>query len=143
MSAANNSKSSLFLRISNSFARQTFLAYIGARLEQVEPGRVEISCQSGENLLQQHGLLHAGVTTTLADVACGYAALTCMPEDSEVLSVELKINFMRPATAKKVIATGQVLKAGKTLVIAEAAVTGEDGTLIAKMLSTMITAKGF
>lgn len=142
MSAMDNHENSLFSRISNSFGRQTFLSLIDAKLESVARGRVEVSCESSRDLLQQHGLLHAGVTTTLADVACGYAALTCMPEGAEVLSVEFKVNFMRPATAKKIVAVGQVLKAGKTLVVAEATVTGEDGTLIAKMMSTMITIKG-
>lgn len=132
----------LYDRIQKSFERQTFLSLIGAKLERVESGKTVVSCQRRKDLLQQQGLLHGGIVTTLADVACGYAALTCMPQDSEVLTVEFKINLMRPATASKIIATGQVLKAGKTLVTVESVVTGGDGTLIAKMLATMIVAKG-
>lgn len=132
----------LFNRVAHSFEKQNFLTLIGAKLESVVPQKVTISCESKTSLHQQQGLLHGGIITSLADVACGYAALTTMPESAEVLTVELKINLMRPAAAKRVIATGQVLKAGRTLVVAEATVTGDDGTLIAKMLSTMIAVKG-
>lgn len=131
----------LYDSVRKSFENQAFLTLIGAKLEHVEPGTVTVSCRSRPDLLQQQGLLHGGVITALADVACGYAALTCMPEGPEVLTVELKINLMRPATAPNIIAAGQVLKAGKTLVIAESTVSSEDGTFIAKMLSTMIAAK--
>lgn len=131
----------LYERIRISFEKQSFLALLGAELERVEVGSVSITCENRADLRQQQAFLHGGVITTLADVACGYAALACMPEDSEVLSVELKINFLRPAVAKKVTARGQVLKAGKTLVIAEASVADETGNAIAKMMSTMISVK--
>lgn len=130
--------SALYERVRRSFYQQSFLALIGATLESVQPGNVVVACQARDDLLQQQGLLHAGVVTTLADVACGYAALTCMPEESDVLSVELKINLLRPALAPKIVAAGQVLKAGKTLVVTEAAVTDEHGTLLAKVISTMM-----
>lgn len=127
----------LYERVSKSFEKQSFLSLIGAKIEHVEKGKVTISCESKDTLLQQQGLLHGGVITTLADVAGGYAALTTMPENAEVLTVELKINLMRPAIANKVIAIGEVIKAGKTLAIVEATVTDEDNKLLAKMMSTM------
>jgi len=130
----------LYNRINKSFNKQNFLSLIGAELEHVEEGKVIISCKHKDTLTQQHGLIHGGVVTSLADVACGYAALTTMPDDSEVLTVEFKINLLRPAISSKFIATGQVLKTGKTLVIAEATVTDEVGkNVIAKMLATMFT----
>lgn len=132
----------LYERIHKSFSKQSFLTLIGAKIESVEKGKVIFSCESKETLLQQQGLLHGGVVTALADVAGGYAALTTMPEDSEVLTVELKINLMRPATSKKIIAVGEVIKAGKTLVIVESTVTGADGKIIAKMISTMFATGG-
>lgn len=133
----------LYERISKSFEKQSFLSLIGANIEHVEKGKVAISCESKDTLLQQQGLLHGGVITTLADVAGGYAALTTMPDNFEVLTVELKINLIRPAVANKVIATGEVLKAGKTLVIVESTVTDEDNKVVAKMISTMFaTSKG-
>lgn len=126
-------------RIQASFDQQAFLALMGAQLEQVSPGRAIISCRHKNTLTQQQGLLHGGVLTSLADVACGYAALTAMPEDAEVLTVEFKINFIRPAQTSQIMAIGEVIKAGKTLVIAESAVSDADsGKIIAKMLATMI-----
>lgn len=70
---------------------------VGAVLESVEPGTVTITCGFDERLTQQHGLLHGGLMAALADVACGYAALSMLPEDREVLTVEFKINFLKPA----------------------------------------------
>lgn len=126
-------------RIKSSFDKQAFLALIGAELELVEKGKVLISCRRKDTLTQQQGFLHGGVVTTLADVSCGYAALTVMPDDAEVLTVEFKINIMRPASSEKIIATGTVIKAGRTLVIAESAVTDGSGeNVIAKMLATMV-----
>lgn len=134
-----NENERLFHRINNSFSKQGFLTLIGAELDHVEDGKVIVSCRHKDTLTQQHGLLHGGVIASLADVACGYAALTTMPEDHEVLSVEFKINFVRPASSSKLLATGQVMKTGRTLIIAEATVTDEgDASIIAKMLATMI-----
>jgi len=126
-------------RIKDSFDKQGFMTLLGIQLETAERGKVVLSCCRGEHLTQQHGLLHAGVVSTLADVACGYTALTMMPPEYEVLSVEFKINFLRPVTAEKIIATGHVVKAGRSLVITEAEVCeAGTGKTVAKMLATMI-----
>lgn len=126
-------------RVRNSFQRQNFLTLLGAELETAEPGRVVISCRRREDLTQQQGLLHGGVVTTIADVTCGYTALTMMPEDQEVLTVEFKINLLRPVFSQCIRAVGTVARAGKRLVITEAEVQDADsGTVLAKMLATMI-----
>ena len=126
-------------RIDASFSKQAFLALIGAELEHVGKGKVVISCNHKDTLTQQQGFLHGGVVTSLADVSCGYAALTMMPDDAEVLTVEFKINLVRAANTNKLIATGEVIKAGRTLVVAESSVTDSSGeNIIAKMLATMI-----
>jgi uncharacterized protein (TIGR00369 family) len=131
-------------RIQESFDKQSFLTLIGARLEEAEPGRVAISCRRREDLCQQQGLLHGGVTTSIADVTCGYTALTVMPEEMEVLTVEFKINILRPVLSDRIVATGEVVKAGRRLVITEATVRdAESGAAVAKMMATMIpTPKG-
>jgi len=130
----------LYDRIKESFDRQTFLQLIGAKLESVEPGKVVISCERRKDLSQQHGFIHAGVVSSIADVACGYAAMS-MKSEGDVLAVEYKINLIRPAATDKVTATATVIKAGRTLTIAEASVTGTDGKLIAKMQSTVMSGK--
>lgn len=129
----------LWQRIWSSFDRQRFLALLGARLESVEPGRVCVSCRRRLELTQQQGLLHGGVITAVADVACGYAALTTVPEGREILTAELKINLLRPVTGEHITATGTVIKSGRTLVVAEAEVIDTDsGKLAAKALATIV-----
>ena len=128
--------------IKQSFARQTIMGLIGAELGRVEPGVVEITLPYRADLAQQHGYLHAGIVTTIADSACGYAAYSLMPPDSGVLSVEFKVNLLRPAKGQTFIAVAEVVKSGKTLTVVRADVFGvtQDGQreLIATMLGTMI-----
>lgn len=129
-------------KIKNSFDKQKFMRYIGARIVSIKHGELEIECEFHENLTQQHGYIHAGVLTTLIDVACGYAALTTMPEDMEVLSVEFKNTFIRPAKAEKIIAVGKVIKSGKRLTFCEGTVyDGKKEAEFAKMTATMICVK--
>ena len=131
--------SPLYQRVKDSFDKQGFLKLIGARLESVEKGSVVLSCAKRDDLLQQQGLVHAGVVTTIGDVACGYTALTMMPEGYEVLSVEFKVNMLRPPLAEKMVATGHVIKAGRKLIITESEVVdAATGKMIAKMTATMI-----
>src|SRR5262245_22303884 len=112
--------------IKQSFAKQTIMRLIGAELTRVEPGVIEITLAYRPDLTQQHGYLHAGIVTTIADTACGYAAYTLMPPDSEVLSVEFKVNLLRPAKGEKFLAISEVVKAGKTLTVVRGDVFGLD-----------------
>ncbi len=128
-------------RVRQSFARQHVMQLIGATLGRVEAGAVNIVLPFREDLTQQNGYIHAGIITTVADSACGYAAYTLMPADSEVLSVEFKVNLLRPAGGEIFVAEGRVLKAGKTLTVTRCDVygrTGEEAKLVATMLATMI-----
>jgi uncharacterized protein (TIGR00369 family) len=128
-------------RIRSSATNQAFLQLIGAQLTKVAPGEVHFEVPFRDDLTQQHGFVHAGVVTTIADVACGYAAYTLMPEDSEVLSVEFKLNLLRPAAGKKFIARARVIKPGKTLTVTQAdvfALTDDGERQVATMLATMI-----
>ena len=110
--------------IKQSFAKQTIMALIGAELSRVDPGVIEITLPYRADLAQQHGYLHAGIVTTIADSACGYAAYSLMPPNSEVLSVEFKVNLLRPAKGEKFLAVAEVVKAGKTLTVVRADVFG-------------------
>src|SRR5262245_42969793 len=98
--------------VRQSFARQTFLSTIGAALTRVAEGEVEIELPWRADLMQQSGSLHAGVVSAIADTACGYAALTKMPEGSEVLSVEFKVNLLAPATGSRFVARARVVRSG-------------------------------
>jgi uncharacterized protein (TIGR00369 family) len=120
-----------------SFARQPIMNLMGARLTLVEPGVVEITLPYRADLAQQHGYLHAGVVTTIADSACGYAAYTLMPAGSEVLSVEFKVNLLRPAQGETFIARAEVIKAGRTLTVVRADVVGIAGNADRELVATM------
>ena len=128
--------------IKQSFVKQTIMGLIGAELNRVEPGVIEITLPYRADLAQQHGYLHAGIVTTIADSACGYAAYSLMPPNSEVLSVEFKVNLLRPAKGQEFLASAEVVKSGKTLTVVRADVFGidEEGKreLVATMLGTMI-----
>ena len=128
--------------IKQSFSKQTIMGLIGAQLTRVEPGIIEITLPYRPDLAQQHGYLHAGIVTTIADSACGYAAYSLMPPESEVLSVEFKVNLLRPARGETFRAVAEVIKAGKTLTVVRADVFGMDHEdqreLIATMLGPMI-----
>jgi uncharacterized protein (TIGR00369 family) len=126
-------------RVRASFAKQIFMATLGATLTRVEPGAVDIALASHERLTQQHGFLHAGVLATIADSACGYAALSLMAPGFAVLSVEFKINMLAPAAGAAFVATGRVIRAGRTLTVCsgEVRADGSDNPLAA-MQATMI-----
>ena len=110
-------------RVRDSFDRQTIMGLIGARLGKVVPGEVEIELPFRPDLCQQHGFFHAGVTSTIADSAAGYAGYSLFPADSSVLTVEFKINLLAPADGELLRAVGRVVKPGRTLTITEAEVS--------------------
>ena len=127
--------------VSANFAQQSIMKLIGASLTLFEPGVVEITLPFRQDLTQQNGYLHAGIVTTIADSACGYAAFTLMPEGSGVLSVEFKVNLLRPAKGENFLARAEVIKAGRTLTVVRAdvfALTEDKRTLVATMQGTMM-----
>ena len=128
-------------RIRSSFAQQGVMKTIGAHLAQVSPGEVHIELPWSKAITQQHGFVHAGILSTIADNACGYAAYTLMPAGSEVLGVENKINFLAPAKGERFVAIGKVIKAGRTLAVCSGEVWATDNgekTLVAVMQTTMM-----
>ena len=129
-------------RVRASFARQTVMQTLGARLTAVTPGEVEIVLPFRDDLTQQHGFLHAGVVTTIVDSACGYAALSLMPVDTAVLTIEFKVNFVAPAAGEQMHARGRVTRPGRTVTVCAGDVFAlRDGQerLVATMLATMMT----
>lgn len=129
-------------RVRESFSRQRVMATLGAELVRIDPGRVEIRLPVRDELTQQHGFVHAGVISTIADSACGYAAYTLMPPDAAVLSVEYKINLLAPARGEHLLAKARVDRAGRTVSTCSAevfAVENDTERLVAVMLGTMMT----
>ena len=126
-------------RIRESFDRQGLMRTLGAVLESVESGIVTITCGFDERLTQQHGLFHGGVVASLVDVACGYAALSVMPAEQEVLTVEFTVHFLKPAKTDRLVAVGRVIQAGRTLTVCEGSVFDATRTrVLARMTATMM-----
>lgn len=128
-------------RIRASFDRQMVMQTIGASLSHIQAGEVRIELPFRPALTQQHGYLHAGIVGLIVDSACGYAAYTLMPADSEVLSVEYKINFLSPAQGQTFLAVGRVVKPGRKLSVCAGDVWAHNAgkaKLVATMQSTMI-----
>jgi uncharacterized protein (TIGR00369 family) len=123
------------------FHQQPVMATFGAALTSIAPGAVEITLPFRADLTQQNGFIHAGVLTTLADNACGCAAYSLMPVGDAILTVEYKVNFVRPAAGERLVARGRVIRPGRTVTACAAdvfAITGDQETLVATMLATMI-----
>ncbi len=131
-------------RVRESFERQTIMGLLGATLDTVEPGCVSVLLPARDDLCQQDGFFHAGVSATIADSAAGYAALTLFDAQTDVLSTEFKVNLLAPAAGDRLRATATVLKPGRTLTVVEADVHAEQGetrTLCVRFVGTMIAVK--
>jgi uncharacterized protein (TIGR00369 family) len=106
-------------RVRESFARQGAMQLIGATLGRIEPGLVTVELAYRADLTQQHGYFHGGLTSAIADTAGGYAGLSLVPADSTVLTAEYKISLIAPGEGERLVATGRVKKAGRTLTVCE------------------------
>ena len=128
-------------RVEREFAAQGFMNTLRAELETIEPGRVTVAVAHDTGLSQQNGYLHGGVVGALLDNASGFAAMTLLPVDNIVLTVEYKANFLRPAEGDRFLSTGEVVKAGRTLMVCEAKVVAaaRPEARIATALATMIS----
>ena len=104
-------------RVRDSLKRQGMMATLGVELTAIERGRVEMALRYDERFTQQHGFMHAGAVASVRDSACGYAAYSVMPPDAEVLTVTYTINLLAPAAGQRFAVTGQVVRAGRTLVV--------------------------
>lgn len=109
-------------RVRASFALQHAMDLIRASLPLVELGCTEIHVPHWEGIEQQHGFVHGGVVGMIADSAAGYAAMSVVPEDASVLTVEYKMNLLAPADGEKLIARGKVVRPGRTLIVTQAEV---------------------
>ena len=120
--------SQLFQRIEASFLRQGLMQHLGARLVAVSPGVCEVALPHAACVTQQQGGFHGGAMGALADIAGGYAALTQLPDDLEVVTVEYKVNFLASFTSGELRAVGRVAKAGKRIIVTTAEVTHVDAS---------------
>jgi uncharacterized protein (TIGR00369 family) len=128
-------------KVRASFARQTFMRFIGARIAALAPGRCAVEVPFRPDLCQDSGFIHGGIVTAIAANAAGYAAFSLMPANSSVLGIEYKINLDEPVPGERFVATGTVLRAGRTLSVVESEVRAEAGgnsSAVARLLATMM-----
>ena len=132
-------------RVRASFRLQQAMSLIGAEMALVEPGYVEIHLPHKAEITQQHGFIHGGVVGMIADSAAGYAANTLTPADTSVLTVEYKMNLVAPADGQRLVARGEVVRPGRTLIVTQAEVFAvKDGQeiLCALMQQTIMVMHG-
>ena len=128
-------------KVRESFSRQPAMSELGATLNRVRPGLVEIALPYQEELTQQHGFIHAGIVATILDTACGYAAFSLMPSDASVLTVEFKINLLAPAVGDSLVATAEVIRPGQTITVCKGtvmAIRSDGDELVAAMQATIM-----
>ena len=132
-------------RILASFNKQSVMHLVRASIPVIEHGRTEIHLPHWEGVEQQHGFVHGGVVGMIADSSAGYAAMTMVPASASVLTVEYKMNLVAPADGEKLIARGQVVRPGRTLIVTKAEVFAiKDGkeSLCALMQQTIMVMHG-
>ena len=132
-------------RVRAAFGRQAALAHVGAELDAVAPGEADIALPFSDHVTQHHGYFHGGVIGMIADVAGGFAGLSLMPPGQEVLTVEYKLNIVRPGRGDRLLARGRLVKPGRTLTITRADIVAQAGgeeSLIAVMQQTLIGVAG-
>lgn len=128
-------------KVRASFDRQTMMQTLGARLDQIGAGQITITAPILPTVLQQQGAGHAGLTFSIGDSAAGFAALTLMPMDAEVMTVEMKLNLMSPAVGERLVAEGRVIRPGRRIMVVAADVWAETGGArkhVAMLQGTMI-----
>ena len=127
-------------RVRASFSRQKAMALIGASLDVVEPGYVEIVLPFRDDLTQQKGYVHGGILGMICDSACGYSAYSLMPADCSLVTVEYKINILNPAVGP-LVAKGSVVKPGRTLTVTRGEVYAGEAH-VATMQQTLLMLAG-
>lgn len=129
-------------RVRASFSRQGLMKTLGAKLDLPSKGHCQISAPITRESSQQHGYAHAGLTFAIGDSAAGYAALSLLSEDQEVLTAEIKINLLAPGLGTHLLAEGRVIRAGRRLMTVESLIFAYDGNKrgrqVAQMLGTMM-----
>lgn len=123
-------------RVVDDFGRQKVMKTMGITLESVEPGVIRLQVPFRDDLTQQNGYLHAGVLSTALDTACGFSAYTLMTTESSVLTIENKINLLRPANKGPFRVVATVIKPGRTVIVSEGKLYDAGGKLVATMSAT-------
>ena len=130
----------ILARVRASFDRQAMMTTLGVEVIAAEPGRVEMSLRHDDRFTQQHGFLHAGAVASVLDTACGYAANSVMPPEASVLTATYTINLLAPAAGERFAITGEVVRAGRTLVVCRGEAFADGGQRPFAVMQATMTA---
>jgi len=122
-------------QIRREFPHYPFPAYLGIEIDTLEIGTAKLTLKHRQELTQGMGLIHGGVITSLCDTAVAVAIFTMIEPDEKILTIELKVNFLAPASGN-ILATARVLHKGRKTAVGEVDVVGANGELAAKALVT-------
>ncbi|MBM3220024.1 MAG: PaaI family thioesterase [Candidatus Rokubacteria bacterium] len=114
----------------------------GFTLREAEPGRAVIDFEADTRHANPMGTVHGGILGDIADAAMGIAYAATLGEGESFTTLELKINFLKPVWAGKLVATGRVVKGGRTVGLGECDVTDAEDQLVARVSSTCMTLRG-
>jgi uncharacterized protein (TIGR00369 family) len=126
-------------RVRDSFARQGFMAFVGAEIETLAPGRCVLTVRHRPELTQQHGFFHGGLIGALADNAAGYAAFTLADADASILTVEYKVNLLEPGRGAMLFADARVLRAGRRIATCQVEVWAGDRERRTRCAAALVT----
>jgi uncharacterized protein (TIGR00369 family) len=118
-----------------------FIKFCGLKAESAEWGRFRSRVEIKEDHRQQDGFIHAGVMATMADHTAGYSAFTVVPEEMQILTIEFKVNFLRPAFGTALVCRSQVIREGRQIIISESEVVDirDEGEVpVAKAMVTLM-----
>ncbi len=99
-----------------------FIKFCGFQVAKIEKGYLESTLTIGENHKTQDNFIHAGVIATMSDHTAGYAAYTLVPDDIRILTIEFKINFLKPAYGHALQCKSEVISQGKQIIVAQSTV---------------------
>jgi uncharacterized protein (TIGR00369 family) len=117
-------------------------ALLGFRLTAAENGRAVLEMDADERMFNPMGTLHGGILCDLADAAMGTAYVTTLADGESMTTLELKINYLRPFWSGRLVATASLVKGGRTIGLVECDVTDDQGRLVARSSSTLMTLRG-
>ncbi len=115
-----------------------YFSLLSMDIVSLEPGRSVLKMEVQEKHLQPYGMVHGGVYSSMIDAACFWAGYTEIEEPLGLTTVEMKLNYLAPASNGIFIAEGKVIKTGKTLCLSEATIADQAGRLLAHGTATMM-----
>ncbi len=124
--------------VQKSVNKCPYFSLLAMEIVSLEAGRSVLKIEVQEKHLQPYGMVHGGVYSSMMDAACFWAGYTEIDEPLGLTTVEMKLNYLAPASSGIFIAKGNVLKSGKTLCLSEATIIDQKNKLLAHGTATMM-----